>query len=164
MNVFTRHKAAALEQIAGAKMLATALRKRIRYIKLIFVHFGQLPRLFAVHQQAIQNLDESIGTVGGLANDLQGRLRHHERGPLAASTRQLARQRQRLQHAAQMAAFAKTAEERQAAEREMAQVATELEAESMPDSDVTIDGQTGQTLERSAIRGPGDPKILRLHD
>lgn len=160
MTVLARHKAAWLEQLQGAKLLWAALKKRIRYIWLIVEHIGQLPRLIAVQQMSIQNLDESIGKVHGLASDTAARVRHHEHGPLMRSARAHAVKRQRLQDAALKMATAKTEPERHAAELEAAQLATDLEAESMPPADITIDAPSGQAIEGE----PGKPRIVRLHE
>lgn len=166
MNVLQRHKAAWLEQVAGAKVLAVALKKRVRYIGLTFRHIWDLPTLFQVvaqqgaqNKQAIETVDKAVQMVNANAQDLRQRLRHHEHGPLIRSARTYAEKQLRLAKAAHKAAVATTPEERQEAEREAAQLAGELEAESMPAADVTLDMQSGQAIDGE----PGKPRIISLH-
>jgi hypothetical protein len=159
MNALQRHKAAWLEQIAGAKALAVALKKRIRYTGLTVRHLWDLPTLFAVQQQGIQHTDEAIGILQGRIAQLQQRLQHHERGPLMASARLLQRRRDQTAAVARKLAEAKTVEERQAAEREASQLASDVESDGMPDADVIIDGKTGQAIDAP----PPNVPIIRLH-
>lgn len=143
MRLIQDHKAAWLEQLRGAKALAKAARKRIRYIGHVFSFWWNGPRVILVQQQGIQNVDEGVAMLQGAVEDLRARLRHHEHGPLLRSARALSEKRQRLQRAAERAAAATTPGEIAAAQREAAILAEEL---NMPDADITIDASNGQSI------------------
>jgi hypothetical protein len=148
MNIIQRHKAAWLEQIAGAQLLAQALKKRAKYIGQVFSFWWHGPRVILTQQQGIQNVDEAVGILQQRIAELQARLRFHEHGPLSASARTLQRRAARLKNLKTRAAAAKTAEEHEALAREAAQLQSEMEADAMPDADVTIDAQNGQVVDR----------------
>jgi hypothetical protein len=167
MNVLQRHKVALLEQLAGAKVLATALRKRARHIGLSFHHLWDLPTLFQVvsmqnaqNKEAIETVDQAVQKVNANAQELRLRLRHHEHGPLVRSTRAYNEKMARLAKVEAKLAQAKTADERRDAEKEAAQLSDELEAAAMPEADVTIDTRSGQAIDGE----PGKPRIIRMHE
>lgn len=147
MNVIQRHAKAIREQLAGARLLAIALKKRIRYMGLTVRHIWDLPTLFAVQQQGIQYTDEAVGKLHMELERMKKRIQHHERGPLMASARLLQRRQGQAEAIARKLAEAKTDDDVKAAERAAAQLASDLEADGMPPADVEIDGQNGQVLE-----------------
>lgn len=147
MNIVARHRAALLEQAAGAKLLGKALKKRAAYLRDVWKFVMLMPHMFReLHKQVVviqhnlEGMARHLDATRGLAVDSHQRLKHHERGPLMQSARVLQARRDRAEAAAGKLKSGNPAE--QAAARQA------LEADAVAgvvgEPDVVLDGGSGQ--------------------